>query len=826
VFPRKFLTFSFVTALAFTVLPLSVQIHAAVSGRPLTLFATGSKHIRHALLVGISKYGAFGDLAGGPLRDVSDLGNLLADKKYGFQVHTLPEKEATHDGIIAAFRKYLITDAEEGDVCLFFFSGHGTQINNTASPEEDKLDEALVPIDVKRPVTEKKDVKEIRDKELARLFNEALSKGVKLVIIIDSCHSGSIARGVNAAKVKKIDALMTVDMAVPPDLPNPIDPRNKEGKSPEERGALVMAAALDDESAEEHLYDGVYRGDFCKALLDVLRESDANKVSAEQLFLNVTARIRQDGRTQQHPTISKTLEARRRLTLFGDQPAGDPGQTEVTVVVDQLNETLTIQNGSDIGLTKGSEFKRKASPAVRIRVSEEVTELGRAVAEIVPPAKLSDIQTGDVFEQDKWAPAGKPNLKVWIPPAKLSAADLHAIAAELSKLRSSDRVQWVDDPTEEDVTHLISFDESGWQLVKLDGTIAKLGNQPTADAVLKLLPASGQSKLFVYLPPSIELRNKIKLGEGTQKSAIAVTRTRDEAVYLLVGRLKKTATETTVEYAWVLPAATQGEAHNSANSTQPNNKPPPESLPLPPLTTWIDGNAAVADHNPVTALEDMALRLGKIKGWLGLTSPPQERGHIFPYRLVIKNASQPNIEISNGSELVECEKYVVELVAEPFALNPLPRQRYVYVLGLDKSGNSSLLYGSGNESNRWPTKVELDSGTALQRILLDDAAFIVIGPKARCGINPNTGKPYDKGTLGNETYILLTTEDPLPLPELLEFKGVRSLEDIQAGKSRGDKSDLQDLLSSIYGPTMSTRGTTSLNWSVQQLTFRSVEKKP
>ena len=556
-----------------------------------------------------------------------------------------------------------------------------------------------------------------------------------------------------------------------------------------------------------------------------MRESDANKVSAEQLFLNVTARIRQDGRTQQHPTISKTLEARRRLTLFGDQPAGDPGQTEVTVVVDQLNETLTIQNGSDIGLTKGSEFKRKDSPAVRIRVSEEVTELGRAVAEIVPPAKLSDIQTGDVFEQDRWSPAGKPNLKVWIPPAKLSAADLHAIAAELSKLRSSDRVQWVDDPTEEDVTHLISFDESGWQLVKLDGTIAKLGNQPTADAVLKLLPASGQSKLFVYLPPSTELRNKIKLGEGTQKSAIAVTRTRDEAVYLLVGRLRKTATETKVEYAWVLPAATQGEAHNSANSTQPNNKPPPESLPLPPLTTWIDGNAAVADHNPVTALEDMALRLGKIKDWLGLTSPPQERGHIFPYRLVIKNASQPNIEISNGSELVECEKYVVELVAEPFALNPLPRQRYVYVLGLDKSGNSSLLYGSGNESNRWPTKGELDSGTALPRILLDDAAFIVIGPKARCGINPNTGKPYDKGTLGNETYILLTTEDPLPLPELLEFKGVRSPEDIQAGKSRADKSDLQDLLSSIYGPTMSTRGTTSLNWSVQQLTFRSVEKK-
>jgi len=50
-------------------------------------------------------------------------------------------------------------------------------------------------------------------------------------------------------------------------------------------------------------------------------------------------------------------------------------------------------------------------------------------------------------------------------------------------------------------------------------------------------------------------------------------------------------------------------------------------------------------------------------------------------------------------------------------------------------------------------------------------------------------------------YILLTTEDPLPLPELLEFKGVRTAEDIQAEKSRGGNSDLQDLLSSIDGPT-------------------------
>src|SRR6266566_5031286 len=168
---HELLIFCCTTVLTLSVLPSSSRLRVDRHFSS-ALFSNNPTQIRRALLVGISKYGTFGDLGGGPLRDVSDLGSLLADKKYGFQVHTLPEKEATHDGIIAAFRKYLITDANDGDTCLFFFSGHGTQINNTASLEEDKLDEALVPIDVKRPVTEKKDVKEVRDKELARLFNE------------------------------------------------------------------------------------------------------------------------------------------------------------------------------------------------------------------------------------------------------------------------------------------------------------------------------------------------------------------------------------------------------------------------------------------------------------------------------------------------------------------------------------------------------------------------------------------------------------------------------------------------------------------------------
>ena len=233
-------------------------------------------------------------------------------------------------------------------------------------------------------------------------------------------------------------------------------------------------------------------------------------------------------------------------------------------------------------------------------------------------------------------------------------------------------------------------------------------------------------------------------------------------------------------------------------------------------------------------MEDIALRLVKIKGWLSLNSPPQTSGHFFPYRLVISDSA--GSEIKQGSELVECGIYKFALAAEPSSLNPLPKPRYVYVLGLDEAGNSALIYGAGNDGNKLPTRQDLDSGRPPSTIPLD-ADIIVLGPDAKCG-NDADGNPYGKGMLGVETYILLTTEDPLPLPELLEFKGVRSPEDTAKEKAKAEEArkkrgvrreagaeDLQNLLLLMGGTSGTTRSTTSLNWSVQQLSLRSVKMK-
>ncbi len=37
---------------------------------------------------------------------------------------------------------------------------------------------------------------DVRDREMTRIFNAALDKGVHLTVIFDSCHSGGITRGI------------------------------------------------------------------------------------------------------------------------------------------------------------------------------------------------------------------------------------------------------------------------------------------------------------------------------------------------------------------------------------------------------------------------------------------------------------------------------------------------------------------------------------------------------------------------------------------------------------------------------------------------------
>lgn len=139
-----------------------------------------------ALCIGINNYpGTYMDLEG-CVNDANDWAQMLASR--GFAVSMLLDAQATKAGMVAAFQR-IIADAVDGDVAVIVFSGHGTYQPDTDGDEPDGIDEALCPYDVQTH-----DAALIDDEIHAIL--RARKDGVHLVLISDSCHSGTVNRAV------------------------------------------------------------------------------------------------------------------------------------------------------------------------------------------------------------------------------------------------------------------------------------------------------------------------------------------------------------------------------------------------------------------------------------------------------------------------------------------------------------------------------------------------------------------------------------------------------------------------------------------------------
>jgi hypothetical protein len=92
---------------------------------------------------------------------------------------------ATADVVIEAIRSDSAS-LDPGDAYLVTYSGHGGQLTNVnpdADPEADRLDETWCLFD-----------RQLIDDELFALWSQ-FSPGVRIVVLSDSCHSGTVTRG-------------------------------------------------------------------------------------------------------------------------------------------------------------------------------------------------------------------------------------------------------------------------------------------------------------------------------------------------------------------------------------------------------------------------------------------------------------------------------------------------------------------------------------------------------------------------------------------------------------------------------------------------------
>lgn len=147
---------------------------------------------RKALLVGINDYAPGG--AGGPdlrgcVNDVRDMANTLhvmgIVPAAPASMRILTDARATRSAIISGL-KWLITGAKRGDVLVFHYSGHGSQVVDVSADEPDSRDETICPHDYASAGM-------IKDDDFRSLLT-ALPAGVNLDMVMDSCHSGTATR--------------------------------------------------------------------------------------------------------------------------------------------------------------------------------------------------------------------------------------------------------------------------------------------------------------------------------------------------------------------------------------------------------------------------------------------------------------------------------------------------------------------------------------------------------------------------------------------------------------------------------------------------------
>lgn len=231
---------------------------------------------RYALCIGINDYPGTGNDLSGCVNDASDWAQVFQGK--GFTVKKLLDKAATGAGIRSAIAA-LVGKAVKGDRVVIQYSGHGSFVPDENGDEPDGTDECLCPYDImsKGPLT---------DDELFDLFN-AKAAGVQVVMISDSCHSGTVSRFapiLTPASTKGRRAPRRLVRFLPPSVFLAKKEAAKLGmfravrssNPPGRYAALLMAGCQDTEYSYDACFGGRANGAFTYVALTALRSLPAS----------------------------------------------------------------------------------------------------------------------------------------------------------------------------------------------------------------------------------------------------------------------------------------------------------------------------------------------------------------------------------------------------------------------------------------------------------------------------------------------------------------------------------------------------------------------
>ncbi len=427
-----------------------------------------------ALLIGINDYPNLKKdvQLTGCHNDVRLIQNVLIDK-FGFKsgdVCVLKSKEATKAAIAGAMDR-LLADCGEGDVVLFFFSGHGFRLERDNETNPSGWCETLMPYDSKRNSGTEKDASlDITDEEIYGWLIRLAEKTPNIVLIFDSCHSSSITRDDEPNQERKgygtYRALNErVDSAFP--LAGLDDPVPKEkgpsGWLPLSSKHVLLAASREYEVAGiVRGSDGKVYGLFTYLLCGAFRNS-AEEATYRDIWEEVLIGVRSHNK-EQTPQIEGNLD---REVLGHREFVPNP----FLMIKQRQGSSVELAGGMIHGVVKGSEwlvFPACEKNAVRTRADE----IGRIRILSVNPQTstaelVSEVGKGPVKAGARVVEASRPGSKYRVSlrqPEERFHREAKSLKTELNKSVLIEEAASVD--SADTIVEVAYFDEEEGQILE------------------------------------------------------------------------------------------------------------------------------------------------------------------------------------------------------------------------------------------------------------------------------------------------------------------------------------------------------------------------
>lgn len=322
----------------------------------------------YSLLVGINKYSNPRNNLRGCSNDVDSFKNYLCTnfKNEDLKIQILEDDKATKQNIIEAFS--IFRDAKKDDICIFYFSGHGSK---WAAPDflKHHVPDGFIKSIVCHDSREKGKI-DLLSLELAYLIWEAtFKKDIQFIVITDCCHAGGVTKDEKPDPLKYqnrnlengTNKFNVADLHIGTSIQDQL-PENFKIK----RGRHIhLAACRDKQKAIEADVNSQRKGIFTHFLLETLKSHDG-EISYENLIRKTSLLVEKEVPTQ-----------KPQLFIVESK---DDNRNFLSTTLDSGNILCEVQFSPDNGwvVNRGivnSPLNRNTNPESKIIILENKIEI-------------------------------------------------------------------------------------------------------------------------------------------------------------------------------------------------------------------------------------------------------------------------------------------------------------------------------------------------------------------------------------------------------------------------------------------------------------------